>query len=276
MQRKRSRFTFLAMTMAALIAFAAVSAWASAPAKGELFLVGLGAGDPDNMTLRAHKTIAKASVIFAMKGTAEKYAEYLKGKDVHDAGHGMFGGPTRGGKNPAELEAQREKTRRIIREAVAAGKTVAVLDNGDPMIFGPQTCYLREFADLNPTVVPGLSSFNAANAALRTGVTNGKASHSVVLTAARGGRGGGGGDSLAKLAESQSTMVFFTMGLDLPEVVRQLKQSYPGDTPIAIVSNAGTAGKEAVLKSTLDEIVAKLGNAPLPFEHLIYVGDFLK
>jgi precorrin-4 methylase len=202
----------------------------------------------------------------------------LKGKQIHDAGHGLFMKMARlHHKPPEEIETQENETRRIIREAVAAGKTVAVLDNGDPMIYGPHAGYLEEFANLSPEVVPGLSSFNAANAALKRDVTRGVASHSVILTAAMGSQEGySGKDSLEKLAESQSTMVFFTMGMDLPAVVEKLKRSYPGDTPIAIVSQAGCRESENVLRATLDTVLAQTEGGKLPFEHLIYVGDFLR
>jgi precorrin-4 methylase len=85
-----------------------------------------------------------------------------------------------------------------------------------------------------------------------------------------------GRDTLAKLAETRSTLVFFTMGMNLPEAVDQLKRHYPGDTPIAIVSHAGAADRQAVLQATLDTVLERLGGDKLPFEHLIYVGDFLR
>jgi precorrin-4 methylase len=269
--------TVVALALTA-IAVACASAQSGQPARGRLYLVGMGTGDPNNMTLRAQKTVAAADVIFAMKGVQERYADLLKGKQIHDAGHGLFMKMARlHHKPPEEIETQENETRRIIREAVAAGKTVAVLDNGDPMIYGPHAGYLEEFANLSPEVVPGLSSFNAANAALKRDVTRGVASHSVILTAAMGSQEGySGKDSLEKLAESQSTMVFFTMGMDLPAVVEKLKRSYPGDTPIAIVSQAGCRESENVLRATLDTVLAQTEGGKLPFEHLIYVGDFLR
>jgi len=249
---------------------------AHADGGGKLYLVGLGVGDRDNMTIRARKTIAGADVIFAMKGIREGYADLLSGKEVHEAGHGLFA--SFGHHRSADkVKAMEREARTVIRSAVAAGKTVAILDGGDPMVYGPHTGYLKEFADLNPEVVPGLSSFNAANAALLRGVASGQVSHSVIMTAAMGARKGyKGKDSLAELAKTQSTMVFFTMGMNLPEVIKQLRQSYPGDTPIAIVSHAGYREKQKVLKATLDTIIGKLDGGRLPFEHLIYVGDFLK
>ncbi|MFA5702602.1 MAG: SAM-dependent methyltransferase [Advenella sp.] len=241
-----------------------------------LYLVSMGIGDSDNITVRALKTVAKADVIFAMPRVRENFPELLKGKEIHDSGHGLFTPMARRKQAADEVDAMEAKARSIIREAVNAGKTVAVLDYGDPLVYGPQVGYLKEFRDLNPVVIPGVSSFNAANAALGLGVTNGPRNESVILTAAKTTREGyQGTDPLVKLAESQSTLVFFSMNLELPEVVRQLMQYYPADTPVAVVLHAGVAEKQSVLQATLDTVVEKTEGGRLPFEHMIYVGAFL-
>lgn len=52
-----------------------------------------------------------------------------------------------------------------MREAVKAGRHGIMLGGGDPTIKGPDMWRIKVLADLNPTVVRGLSSFSAANAA---------------------------------------------------------------------------------------------------------------
>ena len=74
----------------------------------------------------------------------------------------------------------------IIRKAVKEGKTVSILGSGDPTIYGPNMWYMEAFEDLNPEIVPGISCFNAANASLKKGVTTGKTTHSVIITACFG------------------------------------------------------------------------------------------
>jgi len=247
-------------------------------AKGRLCLIGMGAGDRDNITVRAQKAVLAADVVLTDKGLRPKFADLLEGKEVHEIGHALFkkNCPHRR-ENPAAFEAEERKIRRLVRENIAAGKNLAVLDDGDPAIYGAHVGFLTEFADLDPEVVPGLSSFNAANAVLRRDVTGGGVSRSVILTGGIGAMGGSNcKDSLAKLGETQSTLVFFTMVMKLPQVVEGLKQNYPGDTPVAIVCNAGSEDKEKVILATLDTILDITKNMVLPFEHLIYVGDFLK
>jgi precorrin-4 methylase len=290
--------TFGLTLLLLITAFSAASADTATPTKqGHLYLVSAGIGDPDNITIRALKILERADIIFAMQGTVNQFADLLKDKEVHEAGHGLFGmgekpkidshmvkapsppkeatSARRMALDPQKQAEEQSRSRKIIRDGIAAGKTVVVLDYGDPTIYGPQIGYMSEFADLHPEIIPGVSSFNAANAALKRGLV-GNDSNAIILTSAGAARRGITNNNLEILAKSRSTMVFFTMGMDLPEVVRQLKTGYPGSTPIAIVSHAGLKEKEAVLHATLDTVVAKTSGGKLPFEHLIYVGDFLK
>lgn len=268
--------TVLALFLIFVMTLFSMNTQAQSP-KGQLYLVSVGIGDPDNITVKAQKTIARADIIFGMKRVQERFPDLIADKEVYEAGHALFTPMAHRGKTESEVEATEQQARDIIRNAIKDGKTVAIIDYGDPTIYGPQIGYLHEFRDLEPVVIPGISSFNAANAALATGVTNGKNSHSVIITAAMGLRDGyEGKDSLAQLAKSQSSLVFFTMGLDLAEAVEQLQQHYPANTPIAIVSHAGEDTKQSILKATLDTIIEKTEGGKLPFEHLIYVGDFLE
>ena len=149
---------------------------------------------------------------------------------------------------------------------MAEGKTVALLDSGDPLVFGPCSWSLAELDDLATEVVPGLSCFNAANAALRTSVTEGKNSHSVILAS---------GWTVVKMAVHQSTMVLFTMRTDSQKFIDALSKHYPLDTPVALVVSAGYAEKEEVMRGTLGTITGRMGEGRLPFEYLLYAGDFL-
>ena len=65
------------------------------------------------------------------------------------------------------------------------------------------------------------------------------------------------------------------MFLDLEKVVKKLKKHYPPQTPMAIVCYAGYKDIEHIIYGTLDTIIEKTKGEKLPFEHLIYVGDFL-
>jgi len=250
--------------------------------KPGLYLVSMGSGDADNLTLRAAHTIKGSDIIFCRKEVPEQFPDLLEGKDIHDPGFGIFaiyGKPPEEAKRNKRFDyeekmKQFEEIAGIVRTAVKDGKVVSVLCSGDPTIYGPNMWYAEAFEDLEPQIVPGISCFNAANAALRKGVTRGVKAHSVILTASFGREEYTGPDSIEELSRNQATMVFFTMFLDLEKVVEKLKTHYPSETPIAIVLYAGYKEKEKVIYGTLDTIVKETGSK-LPFEHLIYVGDFL-
>jgi precorrin-4 methylase len=246
--------------------------------KGKFYLVGIGPGDSDLATLRALNVIEKADMIFAGKRISDKFEGYLKGKKVIPGYHRLFPfyGKDCSKLTPAEKARERmscEEYHRkqaefaaMVRAAVSQGKTVAMLDSGDPLIFGPCSWVLTELRDLDTEVVPGLSCFNAANAALRAGVTEGKSSHSVILAS---------GWSVKEMAVHQSTMVLFTMRTEFKKFIDSLSEHYPSDTPVGIVFSAGYAEKEKVVRATLGSILDTVGEGRLPFEYLLYVGDFL-
>ena len=246
----------------------------------KFYLVGVGPGDPDLITLRGLSIIEKADLVFCSGRLAQKFAPYLEGKEMVHAYGRLF---PYYGRDPSEFE--REQRRRCeeitrkrnefvvrVRRATEQGRTVAVLDSGDPLIYGPWAWCLEEFEDLNPAVVPGVSCFNAANAALRRGITTSPHTKSVILTAADWA---GKTDTIERLSVHQSTMVLFTMKTEFSKFVEKLLVNYPPETPIAVVSRAGYAGEEEVIQGTLGTILDRIGQEELPFEYLIYVGDFL-
>ena len=274
------------MIVLAVLAFVFAAGWdqyAEAKVNGRLFLVSVGSGDPDNITLRAINVIKDSEVIFCRTKMRDRFPILLQGKEIHDPGFGIFSvygkTPEEGKKNKRfnyeEKMKEFSEIDAIIRSAVKAGKNVCVLDNGDPTIYGPNVWYVEAFEDLNPEIIPGISCFNAANAALKKGVTSGIKAHSVILTATFGRDEYSGPDSIERLAEHQATLVFFTMFMDLEEVVNKLKTHYAADTPMAIVLFAGYKDREGIIQGTLDTILEQTKGRKLPHEHLIYVGDFL-
>ena len=284
----KERFTWnmnRVILLAALAFFFAAVLGLNADARenGRLYLVSVGSGDPDNITLRAVNVIKGSEVIFCRKKMLDRFPSLLQGKEMHDPGFGLFSlygkTPEEGKKNKRFDYEQKMKELgeidRIIRSAVKAGKNVSVLDNGDPTIYGPNVWYMEAFEDLNPEIIPGISSFNAANAALRKGVTSGIKAHSVILTATFGREEYTGPDSIERLAEHQASLVFFTMFMDMEDVVKKLMTHYPANTPVAIVLYAGYKEREEIIQGTLDTIVGQTKGTKLPHEHLIYVGDFL-
>jgi precorrin-4/cobalt-precorrin-4 C11-methyltransferase len=268
--------------LAGALGLASQSAMAaeSSATSGQVYLVGVGPGDPDLVTVRALKVMKQADVLFGSERIKEKFPEELAGKEIIGGYWRLFpyyGQDLTRLQGPERREAEAMAVKRnefiaLVRGAVSLGKTVAILDSGDPLIYGPCAWCLEEFEDLNPVVVPGLSSFNAANAALRRGITTSENTKSVILTAADWL---GKADTIDQLSVHQTTMVLFTMRTEFQEFIDKLSIHYPPETPVAVVKYAGYAGKEEVVQATLGTILDRVGSDRLPFEYLLYVGDFL-
>jgi precorrin-4/cobalt-precorrin-4 C11-methyltransferase len=273
-------FLLVVTTLLLVAGPAAEDIGAAGEGTGQLYLVGVGPGDPDLITLRALDVMKKADLAFCSPGVGERFARYLEGKDVVGGYWRLF---PYYGQDPGELEGQQRReceqiARRReafigrVRRAIEQGKRVAILDSGDPLIYGPWAWCLEEFEDLDPVVVPGLSCFNAANAALGRGVTTSDSTKSVILTATDWP---GKTDTIDKLSVHHATMVLFTMRAEFKEFIDKLSVNYPPETPVAVVKHAGYADREEVIQATLGTILDRIDEEKLPFEYLIYVGDFL-
>ncbi len=276
--RRIAKISWIVATLVLIAAVARPAVATESPT--QLYLVGVGPGDPDLITLRAIDTIKRADIIFCMESIKERFSELMQDKQVI---HGywrlfpFYGQDIEDLEGDQRAEAEKLAVRRnefiaMVRKAVADGKTIAIVDSGDPLIYGPWAWTMEEFEDLKPVVVPGVSAFNAGNAALRRGITNSDFTNSVILTAADWE---GKTDTIERLSTHRTTMALFTMRTEFEEFIRKLAINYPAETPLAVVKFAGYADREQVIQATVGTILEEVGQEDLPFEYMIYVGDFL-
>ena len=150
-------------------------------ARGKVYLVGMGPGDADLVTFKAAQVLKDADSVFCFRYLKDEVARYAPPAKISVASPLLMARVC--GRKPAKLAAGNapRKWKRAtknsrqfaakVRSLVAAGKTVVFADAGDPTVYCPWSWVTEEFADLQPVVVPGLSSFNAANAALKQSIT---------------------------------------------------------------------------------------------------------
>lgn len=272
---KLSAFFTLIVGLLAGFSAMAMSQTTSTASQGQLYLVSVGSGDPDNMTLKAQKTLQKADLILIMGGKPGPLENELQGKVIMDAGHLLFREvqpknlPPKMRKSPEALTSQRKKVRQAVRNAIEEGRNVAVIEHGDPTIFGPHIAYMKEFADLDPIIIPGMSSFNAANAALGQSMMSG-ANQTISLTAAFQLHSDTGLKQAVDSIKSGTTLVLF-MNRNLSDTIQRLTFELPETTPVAIVALAGYETKQRVWRGTIGNIVEHTGGEKLP-AHLLYIG----
>ena len=246
---------------------------------GGLYLMGLGPGDPDLATVKSIRLLQESDVVYTFGGDiCERFAEYLKGKDVKELKFELFTRRSMRGKNAnagqdrdSEIEKERKALFDSVRKDVEDGKLVVFIDSGDPLIYGPWVWMLKEFEDINPIVVPGISSFNSGLAALKSDGTWAPGTHSIILTTDRPSSL----DNLEALSTLKCSMVIFTHKTVFKDIISKLKTGYDLKTPVAIVIYAGWEKREKIIRGTLDTIESMVNPDELPLEHIMYVGDFL-
>lgn len=228
-----------------------------------LFLVSVGVGEPDNITLKAYKLLQGADLVVGMPGVCQHFESLLQGKRVLDAGHGLFADLARKHLDEQQVACAEAALQQQVRAAYAQGECIVVLEMGDPCLFGPQAGYLQAFKDLQPQVVPGVSSFNAANALLAQPLLNNK-NQRIQLSGLQALHN-------ASADNVPPVWVLFSMGLDIPQLVSSLQRLYSMDTPITLVMDAGFADQR-LLSATVKNLSDLLATHEVPWACLIYVG----
>ncbi len=252
------------------------------PADTKLFLVGVGPCGPDLASLRAINVIEAADVIVCYSWIKDKFTDIIGEREVIVPGFGLshyYGKKAHEAKGPKALDIIKRRDTLItqIRKHLDDGKIVAVLATGDPLIYSPWTWLLEEFADMNPHVVPGISSINAAHAAIKKSPVLTANKNSIIIKATEEEKCvNQGDDTIERLSEIQTSMVLLAANDKLPFYLGRLRAGYEPETPVAIVAFAGCLEREKVLVGTLKDIESKLKGITLPtHEYLIYVGDFI-
>ncbi|MFJ8002119.1 precorrin-2 C(20)-methyltransferase [Streptomyces sp. NPDC096310] len=194
---------------------------------GRLYGVGLGPGDPSLMTVRAVQVIAEADVIAyhsARHGrsiarsiaAAHLRADHIEEPLVYPVTTGTTDHP--GGYQGAMDEFYAESAARLAVH-LDAGRTVAVLAEGDPLFYGSYMHMHKRLADRYPTeVIPGVTSVSAAAARLGAPLVEGEE----VLTVLPGTLPEE--ELTARLASADSAVVM-KLGRTFPAVRRSIERA---------------------------------------------------
>lgn len=159
----------------------------------------------------------------------------------------------------------------------AENKEIVRLHTGDPCIYGAirEQMDLLEENNLEYQVVPGVSSFIGAAAALKAEYTLPDVSQTVILTRMAGRTPVPEKEEISKLAAHGATMVVFLTSTMLEELSKRLIEGgYQPDSPAAIVYKA-TWDDEKVVRTTVKNIAVSAKENGINKMALILVGGFL-
>jgi precorrin-4/cobalt-precorrin-4 C11-methyltransferase len=224
--------------------------------------IGAGPGAADLITVRGRRLIRHARVVL--------YAGSLVPRELIEEAR----------MNARIVDTSSLTLDEIIAEmkiAHEAGDDVARVHSGDPSIYGAITEQMRRLDALGIPydITPGVPSFAAAAAALKTEFTIPELCQTVILTrtAVRASPMPAGED-LATLAQSGATLAIHLSVKNLTAIVRDLTPRYGADCP-AIVAWRVSWPDETIIRGTLADIDIKVKESGLTRTALILVGRAL-
>jgi uroporphyrin-III C-methyltransferase len=227
--------------------------------EGRVALIGCGPGDPELLTLKALRCIRAADVLIidrlvnpAIAGHARPGAERICLAKTLDA--------------PAAI------TRLLLRHA-RAGKAVARLKGGDPLIFGRAGEELAALtaAGIAVEVIPGITAAQACAARIGLPLTlRRRVRH---FTIATGAGATGGPDLPAALLAREGGASAIYMGVGAAGMLRRklLAAGCRRDTPVVIVEN-GTLASERAVATTLEELADCVRALGISAPAVIFLG----
>ncbi len=229
------------------------------PREGHIEIVGAGPGDPDLVSVRGRKMLEKADLIL--------YAGSLVPKaltECHKPGAVV--------RSSADMNLEEQCD--LMKEHYDKGHFIVRLHTGDPCIFGAiqeQMAFFDKHG-MSYHITPGISSFLAAAAELRSQFTIPERTQTIILTRGEGRTPMPEREQLHLLAKSQSTMCIFLSAAIVDDVQRELLQEYPQDTPVAACYHL-TWPDQKIYRGVLKDLAKMVHDNNLTLTTMLVVGD---
>jgi uroporphyrin-III C-methyltransferase len=229
---------------------------------GKVYLVGAGPGDPELLTLKAVKALARADVVMLDDLVDRRVLDYAPGARVIEVG--KRGGCT---------STPQAFIERLMVRLASHGNVVARIKGGDPFVFGRggEEALTLARAGIECEVIPGITAGIGVPAALGIPVTHRGLARGVTFVT--GHTRDGSGPDWAALARTDTTLVIY-MGMQrVVEITAALQAAgMPATTPAAAIQN-GTTEFERHVIATLATLADAARAALLGSPSLIVIGE---
>lgn len=228
-----------------------------------VYFIGAGPGAADLITLRGQRLLQRCGVcLYAGSIMPDDLLQFCPaGARIVDTG-------------PLTLE-------QIVAEferAEAAGRDVARLHSGDPSLYSAvaEQCRHLDALGIGYEIVPGVTAFAAAAAALGRELTVPGIAQTVTLTRVSTlSTAMPEGEDLTTLARAGGTLVIHLAAHRIDAIVPELTAAgYRPDTPVAVVAFASWP-QEIILRGTLADIADQMRQTGVTRTAVIIVGDVL-
>jgi precorrin-4/cobalt-precorrin-4 C11-methyltransferase len=231
------------------------------PARGTVRFVGAGPGDPDLITLRGAALLTEADcVVYAGSLVPAALLEHCRADAERIDSASMT----------------LEQIVPLLIERAVAGRAVVRLHSGDPSIYGAigeQIAALRA-ADVPVEIVPGVSSFQAAAAALGVELTVPGGTQTVILSRVGTRTEVPPAESAELLAAHRASLCLFLSVARAGEIQAALLTHYPPQTPAAAVYRVSWPD-EQIIRCRLDGLADAVARLDRKRTVLLMIGAAL-
>lgn len=227
--------------------------------QGHIEIVGAGPGDPELISIRGRQMLEKADLIL--------YAGSLVPIELTYCAK-----PGATVRSSADMNLEEQFL--LMKKFYDRGKFVVRLHTGDPCIYGAiqeQMAFFDQY-DMSYHITPGISSFQAAAAALQSQFTIPEKVQTIILTRGEGRTPMPEKEQLHKLAASQSTMCIYLSAGIADKVQEELLQHYAPSTPVAACYKL-TWKDERIYRGELKDLARIVKENHLTLTTLLVVGD---
>lgn len=227
--------------------------------QGHIEIVGAGPGDPDLISVRGRQMLEKADLIL--------YAGSLVPRELT-----FCAKPGATVRSSASMDLEEQFA--LMKKFYDEGKFIVRLHTGDPCIYGAIQEQMNYFDQhhMSYHITPGISSFQAAAAALKSQFTIPEKVQSIILTRGEGRTPMPEREQLHLLARSQSTMCIFLSAGIAEQVQEELLQEYPETTPVAVCYHL-TWKDERIYRGELKDLAKIVKENNLTLTTMIVVGE---
>ena len=227
--------------------------------QGHIEIVGAGPGDPELISVRGRRFLEEADLIL--------YAGSLVPRELTECAKA---GATIRSSASMTLEEQFA----LMKDFYDRGQLVVRLHTGDPCIYGAIQEQMNFFDryGMRYHITPGISSFQAAAAALQSQFTIPEKVQTIILTRGEGRTPMPEKEKLSLLARSQSTMCIFLSAGVIDQVQQELLEHYPPTTPVAACYHL-TWKDERIYRGELKDLAQIVKENNLTLTTMIVVGD---